>query len=206
MRRLLFILPAVALVLLGAVFIVLLTNPRDALQAWKAGSSWGAVSDVLLSPRRDPGEILSPFIGKPVPAFRLPVLDGEGEVSDADLRGGVSVFNVFASWCLPCKIEHPILMRMAREGRVRVIGLNYKDKPADAKKWLAELGNPFARIAADEKGRVAIDFGVYGVPETFIVDAGGIIRYKHVGPIHPGEYADKIVPVVERLLREGNPR
>jgi cytochrome c biogenesis protein CcmG/thiol:disulfide interchange protein DsbE len=91
---------------------------------------------------------------------------------------------------------------MAREDRVRVIGLNYKDKPSDAKKWLAELGNPFARIGADEKGRVAIDFGVYGVPETFIVDARGIIRYKHVGPIHPGEYTEKIVPVVERLLRE----
>jgi cytochrome c biogenesis protein CcmG/thiol:disulfide interchange protein DsbE len=178
MRRLLFILPAVALVLLGAVFVVLLSSPRD------------------------PGEIPSPFIGKPVPAFRLPALNGDGEVSDADLRGGVSVFNVFASWCLPCKIEHPILMRMAREDRVRVIGLNYKDKPSDAKKWLAELGNPFARIGADEKGRVAIDFGVYGVPETFIVDARGIIRYKHVGPIHPGEYTEKIVPVVERLLRE----
>lgn len=178
MRRLLFILPAAALVLLGTVFIVLLSSPRD------------------------PGEIPSPFIGKSVPAFRLPVLDGTGEVSDADLKGHVTVFNVFASWCLPCKVEHPILMRLAREGMVRVIGLNYKDKPADAKKWLAELGNPFARIGVDEKGRVAIDFGVYGVPETFIVDARGIIRYKHVGPIHPNEYGEKIVPVIERLLRD----
>jgi cytochrome c biogenesis protein CcmG/thiol:disulfide interchange protein DsbE len=179
MRRLLFILPAVALVLLGAVFVVLLSSPRD------------------------PGEIPSPFIGKPVPAFRLPALDGMGEVTDADLKGRVTVLNVFASWCLPCRIEHPILMRMAREGRVRVVGLNYKDKPADARKWLAELGNPFARIAADEKGRVAIDFGVYGVPETFIVDAGGIIRYKHVGPIHPGEYTEKVAPAIARLLRNG---
>jgi cytochrome c biogenesis protein CcmG/thiol:disulfide interchange protein DsbE len=178
MRRLLFILPAVALVLVGAVFIVLLSSPRD------------------------PGEIPSPFIGKPVPAFHLPALDGSGEVSEADLKGRVTVFNVFASWCLPCKVEHPILMRLAREGKVRVIGLNYKDKPADAKKWLAELGNPFARIGVDEKGRVAIDFGVYGVPETFIVDARGIIRYKHVGPIHPNEYGEKIVPVIERLLRD----
>jgi len=178
MRRLLFILPAAALVLLGAVFIVLLSSPRD------------------------PGEIPSPFIGKPVPVFRLPSLDGTGEVSDADLKGRVTVFNVFASWCLPCKVEHPILMRLAREGKVRVIGLNYKDKPADAKKWLAELGNPFARIGTDAKGRVAIDFGVYGVPETFIVDAKGVIRYKHVGPIHPNEYPEKIVPVIERLLRD----
>jgi cytochrome c biogenesis protein CcmG/thiol:disulfide interchange protein DsbE len=178
MRRLLFILPAAALVLLGAVFIVLLSRPRD------------------------PGEIPSPFIGKPVPEFRLPALDSDGQMSDADLKGRVTVFNVFASWCLPCKIEHPILMRMARESKVRVVGLNYKDKPADAKKWLAELGNPFARIAADEKGRVAIDFGVYGVPETFIIDAKGIIRYKHVGPIHPNEYPEKIVPVIERLLRD----
>ncbi|MGE0650294.1 MAG: DsbE family thiol:disulfide interchange protein [Alphaproteobacteria bacterium] len=178
MRRLLFILPAAALVLLGTVFIVLLSSPRD------------------------PGEIPSPFIGKPVPAFNLPALDGNGNVSDADLKGRVTVFNVFASWCLPCKVEHPILMRLAREGKVRVIGLNYKDKRADAKKWLAELGNPFARIGTDAKGRVAIDFGVYGVPETFIVDAMGVIRYKHVGPIHPNEYPEKIVPVIERLLRD----
>ena len=180
MRRLYYILPVAALVLLAAVFAALLVRPRD------------------------PGEVPSPFVGKPAPAFSLPALDGDGMVTDADLRGGVTVFNVFASWCLPCRAEHPILMRLAREGKVRVIGLNYKDKPDAAKKWLAELGNPFARIARDEKGRAAIDYGVYGVPETFIIDAAGIIRYKHVGPIQAHDFAEKIAPVIERLLREGN--
>jgi cytochrome c biogenesis protein CcmG/thiol:disulfide interchange protein DsbE len=179
MRRLYYILPVAALLLLAAVFAALLVRPRD------------------------PGEVPSPFVGKPVPAFSLPTLDGDGMVTDADLRGGVTVFNVFASWCLPCRAEHPILMRLARDGKARVIGLNYKDKPDAAKKWLAELGNPFARIARDEKGRTAIDYGVYGVPETFIIDAAGIIRYKHIGPIHANEFEERIAPVIERLLREG---
>lgn len=180
MRRLLFILPAAALALLAAVFVVL-----------------------LMQPARDPGAVPSPLIGKAVPAFTLPTLDGTGTVTEADLRGGVTVLNIFASWCLPCRAEHPVLMRIAADRKVRVIGLNYKDKPEDAKKWLAELGNPYAVIASDLKGRVAIDFGVYGVPETFIVDARGIIRYKHVGPIHASEYPDKIAPVLARLLAEG---
>ncbi len=180
MRRLLFIVPVAALAGVAAVFYALLTDRG-----------------------RDPSIIPSPLVGRPVPAFSLPRLLGEGGVTEADLRGAVTVFNVFASWCLPCRAEHPVLMRIAAERKVRVVGLNYKDKPEDAKKWLAELGNPYALIASDLKGRAAIDFGVYGVPETFIIDAKGIIRFKHTGPINPGDYPDRIEPVLKKLLAEG---
>lgn len=178
MRRLIFIVPVAAIAIMGAIFFALLERDRD------------------------PGAVPSPFIGKPVPAFALPSLDGGGQITEANLKGAVTVFNVFASWCLPCRVEHPILMRLAREGKVRLVGLNYKDKPEDAKRWLAELGNPFSLIASDAQGRAAIDYGVYGVPETFIVDHRGIIRYKHVGPIHANEFPDKIEPVIARLLAE----
>jgi cytochrome c biogenesis protein CcmG/thiol:disulfide interchange protein DsbE len=163
-----------------------------------------AMFAVLLTTQRDPSAIPSPLIDKPAPAFSLPSLDGGPAVTEADFKGSqITVFNVFASWCIPCRIEQPILLRIAREGkgRIRVIGLNYKDKPADARAWLAETGNPFARIAVDEKGRTAIDYGVYGVPETFIIDGAGRIRFKHVGPINPGDYADIIAPLLKRLSK-----
>jgi len=179
MKRLLYILPVVALVLLSALFALLLSSPRD------------------------PSEIPSPLINRPAPPFILPTLSGNGTIGTKDLQGRVSVLNVFASWCVPCRIEHPALMRLAREKKVRIIGLNYKDKPEAAKAFLAELGNPFTHVAVDRDGRTAIDFGVYGVPETFIIDAKGQIRLKHTGPIHPNDYADKIVPAIDRLLREG---
>jgi cytochrome c biogenesis protein CcmG/thiol:disulfide interchange protein DsbE len=180
MRRLIFIIPALLLAGTGAMFAVLLWTPRDV------------------------SKIPSPFIEKPAPSFRLPALIGGGEVSDADFKSRVTVFNVFASWCLPCKAEHPVLMRIARAGKAQVIGLNYKDKPAAATAWLKELGNPFTRIAVDAKGRTAIDFGVYGVPETFIIDRQGRIRYKHVGPIQPADYAATIAPLIARLAAEGS--
>mgnify|MGYP002631925596 CR=1 FL=1 len=180
MRRLLYILPVVALVLLSMLFALLLWSPRD------------------------PNEIPSPLVNQPAPAFELPALFGDGKVGTADLKGTITVLNVFASWCVPCRIEHPALMRIMREHKkVRLIGLNYKDKPEAAKAFLAEMGNPFQRIAVDRAGRVAIDFGVYGVPETFLIDARGHIRLKHVGPIHPGDYADKIAPAIQRLVDEG---
>lgn len=179
MRRLLYILPVALIALLAALFALLLSSPRD------------------------PAEIPSPLISRPVPAFELPSLMGEGTVSEADLKGRVTLLNVFASWCVPCRVEHPQLMRIAREGSAQVIGLNYKDKPADAKQWLADLGNPYAKIAADAKGRAAIDFGVYGVPETFLIDAAGRIRLKHTGPIHPSDYTDKIAPAIAALAKEG---
>lgn len=174
MGRLVYVLPVVAAVALAAVFL------------------WA------LDDGRDPSLVPSPLIGKPVPAFRVPAL-GEGEdLTEAAFTGGVTVFNVFASWCLPCRVEHPLLMRLAKEGEVRVFGLNYKDKPGDAKAWLAELGNPYARIGADRDGRAAIEWGVYGVPETFVVGADGRIRCKHVGPIMPADFKEKILPCIER--------
>jgi cytochrome c biogenesis protein CcmG/thiol:disulfide interchange protein DsbE len=179
MRRLIFIIPALLLAGAVAMFAVLLSTPRDV------------------------SKVPSPFIEKPAPAFRLSALIGGGEVSDADFKSRVTVFNVFASWCLPCRAEHPVLMRLARAGKAQVIGLNYKDKPAAAKTWLKELGNPFARIAVDAKGRTAINFGVYGVPETFIIDRQGRIRYKHVGPIRPEDYTTTIAPMIVRLAAEG---
>jgi cytochrome c biogenesis protein CcmG/thiol:disulfide interchange protein DsbE len=177
LRRLLFVLPVFVLALLAGVFL------------------FG------LDPARDPARVDSPLIDRPVPAFRLPSLMGGPDVTEADLAGKVTVLNVFASWCIPCRAEHPILLRIAKDGKAQVIGLNYKDAPEDARAWLAELGNPYAKIAADREGRVAIDFGVYGVPETFIIDGDGRIRYKHVGPIMPFQYEERIAPAIERLAR-----
>ena len=109
--------------------------------------------------------------------------------------------NVFASWCIPCRVEHPIITRLAERDDVAVFGLNYKDKPEDAKAWLAELGDPYDRIGADRDGRVGIDWGVYGVPETFVVGRDGRIRYKHVGPLTAEAVAERILPLVEELRR-----
>ncbi len=134
---------------------------------------------------RDPSVVPSPLIDKPVPAFRLPSLDGSADLTQAEFKGRVTVLNVFASWCLPCRAEHPALTALARGGKARIIGLNHKDKPEDAKAWLKELGSPYARIGADRTGRAAIEWGVYGVPETFVIDKAGRIRHKLVGPITP---------------------
>ncbi len=153
-----------------------------------------------------PDVVPSALIDKPVPQFTLAGLPGAGPrlgegFSNADLTGQVSLVNVFASWCLPCRVEHPILMRLARDRKVRIFGLNYKDKPEDARAWLKELGNPYWRIGADRDGRVGIDWGVYGVPETFIVDSQGRIRYKQIGPITASDLDEKILPIIERLGR-----
>ncbi len=153
-----------------------------------------------------PDVVPSALIDKPVPEFTLAGLPGAGPrlgegFSNADLTGQVSLVNVFASWCLPCRVEHPILMRLARDRKVRIFGLNYKDKPEDARAWLKELGNPYWRIGADRDGRVGIDWGVYGVPETFIVDSQGRIRYKQIGPITASDLDEKILPIIERLGR-----
>lgn len=144
-----------------------------------------AVFLLVLFSGRDPSVIPSPLIDKPAPAFRVPSLLGGKPLTEAEFKGRVTVFNVFSSWCLPCRAEHPMLKALARDGKARMIGLNYKDKAEDAKAWLKALGNPFARIGADRTGRTAIDWGVYGVPETFIIDRTGRIRFKQVGPITP---------------------
>ena len=149
---------------------------------------------------RDPGTLPSALIDKPVPAFELPPLagrDGPG-FSSADLEGRVSLVNVFASWCVPCRVEHPLLMTLADDG-VPIYGINYKDPAERANGWLGELGDPYRAIGADTQGRVAIDWGVYGVPETFVVDTGGRIRHRHVGPLQPRDVEETIKPLLAEL-------
>ncbi len=150
----------------------------------------------------DPSKIPSVLIGKPVPEFRLPPVQGRTlGLSSDNLRGEVTLVNVFASWCVECRVEHPLFMRLQAEGTVPIHGLNYKDKPEDAARWLDTLGDPYTRTGADRDGRVAIEWGVYGVPETFVVDHSGTIRYKHIGALSPQLLNDTILPLVEDLRR-----
>jgi len=154
-----------------------------------------------LAEQRDPHILPSAMIDKPAPAFDLPpLLDDKPGLARTDLAGGPLLVNFFASWCVPCRIEHPILTRIAGEG-VRIDGIDYKDKPDDAKRWLAELGDPYRRLAVDRDGRVAIDFGVYGVPETYVIDRTGKIRYRQVGPITPDDLAHTIRPLLAELAK-----
>jgi cytochrome c biogenesis protein CcmG/thiol:disulfide interchange protein DsbE len=153
---------------------------------------------------KDPSILPSALIDKPVPEFSLPPIEGgPGKgFSSADLKGnGVSVVNVFASWCVPCRIEHPQITRLAGLKVATLYGLNFKDEPKAALKWLKQLGNPYAAIGADTKGRAAIDWGVYGIPETFIIDNGGVIRYKYVGPITARRLDRDILPIIKKLSR-----
>jgi len=150
-----------------------------------------------------PREVPSPFIGKPVPAFSLPQLMAEGTtVSPDDLKGQVWMLNVFASWCVACRAEHDVLTQLIRSEKLPVLGLNYKDESKDAKKWLAELGNPYQHIAVDREGQVGIDLGVYGVPETFVIDKKGIIRHKATGPIFDATVRDDLLPLILKLREE----
>ncbi len=152
---------------------------------------------------RDPSVLPSALIDKPVPEFELPAqLDDVPGLATGDFGGEVVLVNVFASWCLPCRAEHPILMRLAEEKIVPVFGLNWKDEKADATAWLAELGNPYARIGHDLSGRIGIDWGVYGVPETYIVDAQGRIRYKKTGQLTPGLVNDTILDLIRCLQKD----
>lgn len=149
---------------------------------------------------RDPRTIPSVLIGKPVPAFDLPPVRGRTlGLSNANLRGEVALVNVFASWCTACRDEHPIFMRLHATGSVPIHGINYKDRPEDAAAWLDRLGDPYIRTGADRDGRVSIDWGVYGVPETFVVDAEGRIAYKHIGAVTPKILRDTILPLIEKL-------
>jgi cytochrome c biogenesis protein CcmG, thiol:disulfide interchange protein DsbE len=149
----------------------------------------------------DQSVLPSPLIDHPAPHFALPPLPGEERgFSSADLTGHVSLVNAFASWCVPCRAEHGVLSALAQTKRVPIYGIDYKDKEDAARAWLAELGNPYARIGADD-GQVGIDWGVYGVPETFIVDRDGRIRYKHVGPLTLADVERTILPLVARLER-----
>jgi len=151
---------------------------------------------------RNPREVPSPLVGKPAPAFTLPRLDAPDKAfSPADMRGKVWLLNVWASWCVSCREEHPVLVDLAKSGDVPIVGLNYKDQPADAQAWLARFGNPYQLSVMDADGRVGIDYGVYGVPETYVIDRQGIIRMKHIGPVTPEVLGTKILPLVAELSR-----
>ena len=152
---------------------------------------------------RDPGALPSTLIGKPVPDFVLPPVQGRTlGLSSTDLKGEVSLVNVFASWCVACREEHPLFMKLAAQGTVPLHGLNYKDQPDDAAQWLNSLGDPYTRTGADISGRVAIDWGVYGVPETFVIGADGRVAYKHIGPVNEEALGRTILPLVEKLRRQ----
>lgn len=152
---------------------------------------------------RDPSTLPSTLIGKPVPAFELPPVKGRTlGLSSTDLKGEVSLVNVFASWCVACRAEHPLFMKLAAQGTVPLHGLNYKDQPDDAAQWLDSLGDPYTRTGADISGRVAIDWGVYGVPETFVIGADGRVAYKHIGPVNEEVLTRTILPFVEELRRQ----
>ncbi len=156
----------------------------------------------------DPSIVPSALIGREVPAFDLPALadvDRDGGpvpgFADADLKGrGVTLVNVWASWCVPCREEHPLIEALAKDGRFRVFGLNYKDKEENARRFLGRYGNPYEAIGVDSNGRVGIDWGVYGVPETFVVDNDGRIVFKHVGPLDPQSIAGRLMPEIEKAL------
>ena len=193
-------------------------NIRSMDLAWR--QSWNRRHAALLLPlllfvgiavflgiglTHDPREVPSPLIGKPVPDFELPPVQGRAlGLSRQDLKGRVSMVNVFASWCVACREEHRQLMQIHRENVVALHGLNYKDQPEDAQQWLDRMGDPYTRTGADIDGRVGIDWGVYGVPETFIVDRDGRIAYKHIGPITRAVWRDKLSPLI-RKLEESQP-
>jgi cytochrome c biogenesis protein CcmG/thiol:disulfide interchange protein DsbE len=153
--------------------------------------------------QHNPTEVASPLINRPAPEFALPVLDDPTrEVSKASLLGKPYVLNVFASWCVACGEEHPTLMAARDDLGVALIGYNYKDAPQDASAWLARHGNPYHLVIADRPGRTAIDFGVYGAPESFLIDAHGVIRYKHIGPFTPQTIASELKPAIAALQKE----
>jgi cytochrome c biogenesis protein CcmG/thiol:disulfide interchange protein DsbE len=149
---------------------------------------------------RDPGLVRSVLIDKPAPATVLPPLEASGlpGIGPSLLRGQVTVVNVFASWCIPCRDEHPLLVALKEQTGVRLVGLNQKDAPQNAMAFLTELGNPYDAIGVDANGRASIDWGVYGVPETFVVDAQGIITYKHIGPITARSLEAEVLPAIEK--------
>ena len=148
----------------------------------------------------DPSEVPSPLLDKPAPVFNLQELQDAGQkISPADLRGKVWLLNVWASWCESCREEAPVLMRFSQAGEVPIYGLNYKDKQEDALRWLQQFGNPYVVNAVDADGQVGIDYGVYGVPETYVIDRQGIIRHKHIGPITDEVWQDEIMPIVRKL-------
>ena len=148
----------------------------------------------------DPKRVPSPLVGKPMPEFSLPRLqDPEATLGDTDLKGKVSVLNIWATWCVSCRAEHEVLLQLAQTGVVDIYGLNYKDERDKAKQWLQQLGDPYAANAFDADGRAGIDWGVYGAPETFIMDKQGIVRHKHIGPLSVDDLNNTILPLIAEL-------
>lgn len=171
---------------------------------WTLGIFLGLVALLAVGLRLNPSEVPSPLIGKPAPAFDLPLLTAPGQrFSEKTMLGKVWVLNVWASWCPPCLAEHPVVSQFARSGLVPIVGLNYKDTREDALPWLNRNGNPFQVVVFDADGRIGIDYGVYGVPETYVIDRGGVIRYKHIGPLTADVVQTKIEPLVKELSRGG---
>lgn len=160
----------------------------------------GLVALFIFGLQNDPHIVPSPLIDKPAPAFNLPTLqNADNNISLKDLTGHVSLINVWASWCVACRSEHPVLVKNAKNKQLNLYGLNYKDKREDALQWLNQLGNPYLENAFDETGKVGIDYGVYGVPETFVLDKNGIIRYKVIGPIDQEKLDTVIFPLIKKL-------
>ena len=160
----------------------------------------GLIAVFALSMNRDPSLVQSVLIDKPAPEFTLKMVDGTGVegFDTASLKGEVTVVNVFASWCIPCREEHPMLEKLKAETGVRLFGINQRDAADNAVAFLSELGNPYDKVGADTDNRVSIDWGVYGVPETFIVDAQGVITFKHVGPMSPDSVEKELLPAIAR--------
>jgi cytochrome c biogenesis protein CcmG/thiol:disulfide interchange protein DsbE len=155
---------------------------------------------LLVGLGRDPKEVPSPLIDKPAPAFSAALLkQPEQRLSRQDMLGRVWILNVWASWCGACRQEHPVLVDFAKRSAVPLYGLDYKDQRDDALAWLEQFGNPYRDSLVDADGRIGLDYGVYGVPETFVIDASGVIRYKHIGPVTPEVLRDKIEPLLRRL-------
>lgn len=150
--------------------------------------------------RLDPKKVPSPLIGKPAPEFSLSVLgEPQKQLANKDMLGQVWVLNVWASWCISCRAEHKVITRLAEKNLVAVIGLNYKDDPNDASRWLTQFGNPYTASVIDQDGRVGIDFGVYGVPETFVIGKDGLIKYKHIGPVTQESLDAEVLPEIRKL-------
>ena len=151
----------------------------------------------------NPREVPSPLVGKAAPDFSLPQLQNPEEAAGpADLRGQVWLLNVWASWCVSCRAEHHVLVRLAANHGATIVGLNYKDEPEDAKQWLRERGDPYIFSAHDFSGKAGLDWGVYGVPETFVIDSEGVIRHKHIGPLEEADVRRDILPMLKNLRGE----
>ena len=172
------------------------------MRLWVVGIFIALVALLAVGLTLNPREVPSPLIGKPAPAFELPLLQSPDKTfSQKDMLGTVWIMNVWASWCPPCLVEHPVVTDLARSGIAPVVGLNYKDAREDALPWLKRNGDPFQLTVYDVSGRIGIDYGVYGVPETYVIDKAGMIRFKQIGPVTPEVLQGKILPLIEELKK-----